>query len=41
MEKKVIISKNSKIVAFFDDLSKKKEDTRKKLEGKILKQIRI
>ena len=36
MEKKVTISNNSKIVAFFDELSKKKEHIRAKLTAKIL-----
>jgi hypothetical protein len=37
VEKKITISNNSKIVAFFDELSKKKEETRKKLELKLTK----
>jgi hypothetical protein len=37
MEKKITISNNSKIVAFFEDLNKKKEETRKILEAKLIK----
>ncbi len=37
MEKKITISNNSKIVVFFEELNKKKEDTRKKLELKLTK----
>ena len=37
MEKKITISNNSKIVAFFDELNKRKEETRKKLEAKMIK----
>ncbi len=35
MEKKVTISNKSKIVAFFDELSKKKEDTKVRLTAKL------
>jgi len=37
MDKKITISNNSKFVAFFEDLNRKKEETRKALELKLIK----
>ena len=37
MDKKITISNNSKIIAFFEELNKKKEETRKKIEAKLIK----
>jgi hypothetical protein len=36
VEKNITISKNSKLVAFFEELNKRKEETRKKLEAKMI-----